>query len=306
MFLARIYRNFGFNGSGFYKQIKQCISFIVTSFYPIYCKIFPLKKLSIDKNSNIIVSLTSYPARINTIHFCIQSILRQTMKPGKIILYLAKSDFPNEHLPKSLTDLKQYGLEIVLVDEDLKSYKKFYYAACKYPEKIIITADDDSLYPEDWVQQLYEKHKCFPNIIICFRAHMMTFNKDGDLFEYEKWNMQSPGMQGPSKYLVATGVGGILYPPNFFKTEDLENKIFLNIAPTADDLWLKAIELKNGYDVMKVNSKSYEWFETRNSQNTALRIINNGKKVNDITMKNLLQFYNLKQYLVKDSNSDNE
>ena len=296
MFLANIYKVIGTKDSKLHRQIKKAISYIVTTLYPLYCKAHPLKK-ELRKESNIIVSLTSYPARINSIQSCIQSILRQTLRPEKIILYLAKSDFPNNQIPQSLIRLTKYGLEINFVEEDLRSYKKFYYAACNYPNKIIITADDDALYPENWVQQLYNVHKEFANKIVCFRAHMMTLDENRKPKDYSKWIMQSRGHRGPSKYLVATGVGGILYPPNFFKREDLEKKTFMKLAPTADDLWLKAIELKNGYDVIKVDSTSYEWFETKNSQNTALRRINKGKNMNDEAMKNLYSYYNLKEYI---------
>ena len=43
----------------------------------------------------IIVSMTSYPARINTVHLAIRSLLAQKVLPDKIVLWLCKSDFPN-------------------------------------------------------------------------------------------------------------------------------------------------------------------------------------------------------------------
>lgn len=47
------------------------------------------------RRPRIIVSMTSYPARINTVHLAIRSLLAQKVLPDKIVLWLCKSDFPN-------------------------------------------------------------------------------------------------------------------------------------------------------------------------------------------------------------------
>jgi len=41
-----------------------------------------------DRQSRIIVSLTTYPARINSVWITVSSLLQQTMKPYKVILWL--------------------------------------------------------------------------------------------------------------------------------------------------------------------------------------------------------------------------
>ena len=63
----------------------------------------------VSDDNNIIVSLTSFPQRIYEIHYTIFSLLNQTVKPSKVILWLAKEEFPN--LEKDLPDtlLKLYS-----------------------------------------------------------------------------------------------------------------------------------------------------------------------------------------------------
>ena len=290
MWLSRIYRFFPTKTGNYRRKMKMIASSAVSFLYPPYCITHKIKRSNI--NEDIIVSLTSYPARINQLHLTVQSILRQSMNAGKVILYLALSDFPDKVLPTKLEQLKQYGLEIKFVDEDLKSYKKFYYSALRYPDKIIITADDDVLYPEDWIENLYKTHLSYPNCVVCFRAHEMTYKEDGSIQKYNNWIMHSPKTKGPSPSLVATGMGGILYPSKFFKKEDLKDKPFMELAPTADDLWLKIIAMKNGYDVVKVSGYSYYWFETKDSQKTSLKSVNiHGENLNDTAMKNLQRYY---------------
>lgn len=63
-----------------------------------------------ERKEHIIVSLTSFPDRMNTIHMCLRSLLSQKMKPDKIILYLSKEQFENTEIPKKVLNLKQYGL----------------------------------------------------------------------------------------------------------------------------------------------------------------------------------------------------
>ena len=73
---------------------------------------YALLKSKLDKK--IIVSLTSYSARINTVHITIDSLLKQTFKADKIILWLAKEQFPRleKDLPNNLLQQTKKGLTI--------------------------------------------------------------------------------------------------------------------------------------------------------------------------------------------------
>lgn len=46
-----------------------------------------------SESTKVIVSLTSYPPRIKTVDQVIRSLLAQTVKPWKIILWLANKEF---------------------------------------------------------------------------------------------------------------------------------------------------------------------------------------------------------------------
>ena len=89
------------------------------------------------RETKIIVSLTTFPGRINTVDKTISTLLTQTLKPDEVILWLAESQFPNKELPEQLTKLQQYGLTIKWC-EDLRSYKKLIPALEEYPNDIII------------------------------------------------------------------------------------------------------------------------------------------------------------------------
>ena len=101
-------------------------------------------------NKKIIVSLTSYPARIDVVNTTIESILNQSLKANRIILWLAPEQFPNKEkdLPDKLIKLKKYGL-IIDWYHDIGSYKKLIPTLKLYPNDIIVTADDDVLYNKE-------------------------------------------------------------------------------------------------------------------------------------------------------------
>ena len=96
------------------------------------------------RNPKLIVSLTSFPQRMYDVHYCLYSLLTQQLKPDKLILWLAESQFPNKEkdIPQKVLSLKENGLEIRWC-EDMGAYKKLLPSLKEYPDDIIVTADDD-------------------------------------------------------------------------------------------------------------------------------------------------------------------
>lgn len=200
----------------------------------------------------LIVSLTSYPGRINTVHKTIETLLAQTIKPDKVILWLAKEQFPKEEkeLPKQLLALKSKGLTIDWC-EDLKSYKKLIPALRKYPEAVIVTADDDAYYASDWLELLYNdyiNHKDFGNYIYCHRITKF-FKPD------ENWHIitSSRSIYSQPTYLhKLVGLGGVLYPPHSLYSDVMKDNKFKALAPTNDDIWFWFMAILNRYKIKVV------------------------------------------------------
>ena len=46
------------------------------------------------RDTKLIVSLTTFPGRINSVHKTISTLLTQTLKPDEVILWLAEAQFP--------------------------------------------------------------------------------------------------------------------------------------------------------------------------------------------------------------------
>ena len=105
---------------------------------------------------NLIVSLTSFPARIGMVHLVVQSLLNQSLQPRKVVLYLSRHEFPGNKVPPWLTRLENGRFEIRFVEENLRSYKKLLFALVDFPGAWIATFDDDRLYPAHTLARLWE------------------------------------------------------------------------------------------------------------------------------------------------------
>ena len=237
-----------------YKK-KENVLFRWVNFYYRY---FPAKS-GIAKTPNkipIIVSLTSYPKRFSTLHICLKSLLNQGLKPDRIILYLT-SDIQLNQIPVKILDLQKKGLEIKCICEDLKPHKKYFYAMQEFRDAAIITVDDDVIYPCDTIKSLMENFKKHPECISARRVHLISYDINHHALPYNLWKFEFSSIKKPSFELLATGVGGVLYPPHIFDP----NKSYFNIqniqqnALNADDIWLKFCEMEENIPVSAVPCK---------------------------------------------------
>ena len=74
---------------------------------------------------------------------------------NKVILNLAIEEFPkkNKELPNDLVNLLKYdNFEIYWVEKNTNVFKKLIPTLNRFKEDIIITTDDDVLYPYDMIE----------------------------------------------------------------------------------------------------------------------------------------------------------
>ena len=209
------------------------------------------KKDYVDENSGIIVSLTSFPERINEVPYCIYSLLNQNLKPKKVVLWLASEEFPNKEndLPSQLLDFLDYGFDIMWCD-NLKSFKKLIPSLKEFHSNIIVTADDDVFYPNNWLESLYNTYLLNLDSIICTRCRKIKI-KDNTLDKYETW-LLSQDSEKPSFLNLMTGIGGVLYPPNSLNINVFDYDLAKKLCPNADDMWFWAMAVLNKTKIAKV------------------------------------------------------
>lgn len=241
----------------------------------------------------LIVSLTSYGERLETLDICIKSLIKQTKTSDKIVVYLT-NDIQEKDLPDKLLTLKKDGLEFRFIPLDLKPHKKYYYAMQEFPDDLIVTVDDDVIYDPELLEKLYQTYQKFPNCVVTGRAHEITFDEQGNFKPYNDWKWESAVEDKPSMKFIATGAGGILYPPHL-----IDSNILLDLAEikrylTVDDLWLKTAEVLSGVSTVICDCRMEERRQgIPNTQEQGLFNNNIGQNENDLHLKDLDQRFDL-------------
>jgi hypothetical protein len=191
------------------------------------------------------VNLTSFPQRINETHYAVFSLLTQSLAPDHVILWLSEEEFPRgvEDLPETLTSLTRLGLQLGWC-RNLKPYKKLLPALQTRPGEIHVTADDDIVYPRDWLKELYEEYMQHGDrFIYAHRAHKIALNASG-VEIYKEWEKEI-AYRVPSFLHFATGCAGALYPPGSLHERVTDIADILALSPQADDLWFWAMAVMN-------------------------------------------------------------
>lgn len=200
-------------------------------------------------NDEVIITLTTYKERLQEVHLTIESIMQGTIKPNRIILWLAEGEYDANDLPIFLRKQMKRGLEIRYC-KDLRSYKKIIPALKLFPDACIVTIDDDLLYEPDILEHLLLSYRKYPTCVSACRTERIKTDDNGIPLEYNKWDLLSH-TQEPSHYNFLTSGGGTLFPPHILPLETQNEKIFMKLAPETDDVWLNAMLLLGKVKVAK-------------------------------------------------------
>lgn len=197
-----------------------------------------------------ILSCTTTAGRLKIFYYCYQSLLKQSFKPNLFIVNIANEEFGEEGDFNIPDWLNKDDITLNLVP-DIGPYKKLIPTLeFANDEDLIITSDDDVIYSENWLHDLVEKAKLFPDSIICGRARMMRKNIFGNWQNYENWKICTSEFK--SKHLLPIGVAGVVYRKRLLDIDFLLNNDFMKIAPGTDDLWFKMASLRANNNVYVV------------------------------------------------------
>lgn len=247
----------------------------------------------------VYVSVTSVYSRQEFLLDCLLNIIKQTITPTKIFVYLSEDKsffdegFKNKVIDnKALYNILQNNIFEVLWGKDIGPYGKL---LPLLKQKInedcfIITIDDDTIYNNCLIENLikdYTKYKC----VINYRGFVPLIDNDDLIsFDYEKRNFIN------NKHInnFATGKGGILYHPSFFKNVEglvFRNDIYNDTCKFADDIWLHIVRIINKVPCyVEFNTK--KWLTREHYPKECLNLINNINKYSEDIKenKNTIQF----------------
>lgn len=239
-------------------------------------------------NRQIIVSLTSFPLRIGVVWMVVESLMRQTMKPHRIILWLSKEQFSSlDVLPKKLIEQCGRGLEIRIEDGDIRSHKKYAYAFKEFPNDYVILIDDDILYPENFISELLidmDKN----DRVNCSYGAIMKYNIMNELLPYEEWPIFIEKNIDIKSFFFGTG-GGTAFIPSMLHKDTCNMELAYKLCPLADDVWLNAMCRLSGIKCVKVRGQLIPPIIIDN--NDTLCSKNVGQSLNDVQIEKVRSYY---------------
>lgn len=220
------------------------------------------KAVNTLKRMNVYVSLTTISKRVEYLPDVLQSILDQTVTPDAVFLWISEEPFllddgvRRSDLPNAVVELAEdelSPLEIRCVENTGPHRKLLPLLSDVYHDEeppLVLTADDDTLYPPRWLETMVAAYEdeCRP---ITFRARRIQTTDDG-LAPYEEWPLIPQYEELVSYRLFPTGKDGMLVHPYMFHP-DVLTEDFRELCPSRSDAWITASLLAAESMVIKLS-----------------------------------------------------
>ena len=148
-----------------------------------------------------IVTLTSWPKRINNVATVVDSLLKQDIKPDIIQINLSQDEFKNkeDNLPKDLLLLLENNptVHIEWVRGNDGVFKKIIPTLKKYygEEYYLLSVDDDWIYRYDYIKMMINYLKEYESDSFCLANSNVIGNRmiyKSSIFEKDFWEKLTP------------------------------------------------------------------------------------------------------------------
>lgn len=248
---------------------------------------------------DVVVSLTSYGKRVyDSLPYTLYSILKQSLIPKYIVVYLDGPVWNMDNIPYLLKKLNLAGVQVVFVNDDIRSYTKLLPALKQFPDLPIITIDDDIFYNERLVEWLYKAYENSDKRTVLGMWGCIVGKDNNSYIPYNQWKDCKYGEES-SEYSIY-GCQGCIYPPKIFDDEIFNSEVFKRLAPTADDLWFWLMEKRLNISVRLTEPHGYGYHRSVNrieeydlNQKGTLMYQNVANGKNNAQLKALLEYYGL-------------
>lgn len=205
----------------------------------------------------VIASLTTMPDRYYKIIKTLESLQRQTHKLDAIYLSLPiRSRRLNIEYPPVPPEINNLCTTVSCTDFGPITKILGGLLAEEDPETVIITFDDDMIYPETIVENLLLHHYTYPNSAIGSSGMLLRYscplcaitpNENNFLYRFPKFKVPAEGRKVDSIY----GYPGALYLRKFFPSKDKLETDFLNYVFLNHDMFMNDDIVISGFLSLK-------------------------------------------------------
>ena len=198
-------------------------------------------------DNTLLVSMTTYPARLYGISEVLLSLLYQSADTSsyQCFLTLAKEEFINaeKDLPVDVQKLIENGWIKIIWHHNIYSHKKLIPIMQLYPENDILIVDDDVIREHNFIEIFQRDHSAYPTNVICGQFNYFYNNKI-EIQRMEGYKGKNCGEFNAIPDIIfqtarsANGGGGVLYPKHTFSDRRFFNEsLFMNLSPSSDESW---------------------------------------------------------------------
>ena len=202
----------------------------------------------------ITVNLTTTCQRLPLCKITLMSLCLQSRQPDEIRLWVSTEPYLRDGGIRDKARLRDYfndlpaewqrRIRVCWVD-NTGPYRKLIPALREAgPNDLLITADDDIAYGENWLSTLLQAHDPDDRIATAGRVRKKRYNAFGRTMSYMNWDLMGDTSVVSDGYIVTFG-GGAGLSRSMFREQDILDDAFLEVAPTADDLWYSKLLMRN-------------------------------------------------------------
>ncbi|WP_156002776.1 MULTISPECIES: glycosyltransferase family A protein [unclassified Thioalkalivibrio] len=178
----------------------------------------------------------------------LQSLKAQTVQPDLILVNLSSTAYLADDGVNDRPEWLDGDNVLVNWVPNTGPYRKLLPAVeIAESDDLILTADDDILYGENWVERLGELAGKYKGHIVSGRARCIKRSLTGGWQNYQLWKLVAEPMCGFE--ILPTGGAGAVYRKGLLDLDFLMDPMFADLAPTTDDLWFRAASMRKDVNV---------------------------------------------------------
>lgn len=200
------------------------------------------------------VNLTTTCQRLPLCKITLMSLCLQSRQPDEIRLWVSSEPYlrdggihGQEELDQHLSDLPKDWQQRIKVHwvTNTGPYRKLIPALRDAgPDDLLVTADDDIAYGRHWLRILLQGYTPGSRVAVAGRVRMKRYNAFGRTMSYMNWDILKDSSIVSEGYIITFG-GGAVLSRSMFRDQDILDDAFLEVAPTADDLWYSKLLLRS-------------------------------------------------------------
>lgn len=207
------------------------------------------------------VNLTTTFQRLSLCRIALTSLLLQSRLPDQINLWVSKEPYLRD---KGIAQSESIDQLVASLPEESRSrvsvrwvpntgpYRKLIPMLREAgPDDLIVTADDDIFYGRDWLSGLLLAYESGGGKPVAARVRTKRINFLGKKTSYLFWNLIHQPKRVQDDFIVTFG-GGVVLTRAMFREQDIADDSFLELAPTADDLWYSTLLRRKKNEVVVV------------------------------------------------------